>query len=330
VIYAGIDEAGYGPLLGPLVVARAVFGIDEPDDAGAALHSADPFGLRHRLTGIVTETASETTADSVVVNDSKLLYTPATGLRVLERGVLGLLPGDLPTGLPALLELVALDEGSQALSLPWYTEWPGDAPEIPAELPREELEALRPHIATALGPLGVSVEEVRAAVVFEDRFNELVGRTSNKALCSWGFVARHLRELWRDHGAATLRIFVDRQGGRRSYGGLLVQEFPGARIETRAETAAFSRYLVESGGRSMEVSFQVEADRAHLPVALAAMNAKYLRELLMRRFQHFWLVRAPEVKPTAGYYGDGRRFIRELLPLLPALGIDAAGLIRLR
>jgi len=29
LVYAGIDEAGYGPMFGPFVVARSVFKIDE-------------------------------------------------------------------------------------------------------------------------------------------------------------------------------------------------------------------------------------------------------------------------------------------------------------
>ena len=34
LIYAGIDEAGYGPMLGPLCVASSVFVLDEHDPAG--------------------------------------------------------------------------------------------------------------------------------------------------------------------------------------------------------------------------------------------------------------------------------------------------------
>ncbi len=59
----GIDEAGYGPLLGPLVVGISVFRI--PGEGNA---------LSARL--------------PVVVDDSKKLFSRATGLGRLEEGVL--------------------------------------------------------------------------------------------------------------------------------------------------------------------------------------------------------------------------------------------------
>jgi hypothetical protein len=60
------------------------------------------------------------------------------------------------------------------------------------------------------------------------------------------------------------------------------------------------------------VEFGVDADCEHLPVALASMSAKYLRELLMQRFNDYWRGLAPAVTPTAGYYQDALRFLEDL------------------
>ena len=79
----------------------------------------------------------------------------------------------------------------------------------------------------------------------------------------------------------------------------------------------------------MTVSFLVDAETQHMPVALASMIAKYTRELLMARFQDWFTQRAPQVKPTAGYALDAQRFWREVEPLLPALAVDPALLRRL-
>ena len=49
-----------------------------------------------------------------------------------------------------------------------------------------------------------------------------------------------------------------------------------------------------------------------LPVAAASMLSKYLREMLMRRFNAFWKIHDPELTPTAGYYNDGLRFLRDI------------------
>jgi hypothetical protein len=58
------------------------------------------------------------------------------------------------------------------------------------------------------------------------------------------------------------------------------------------------------------------------------MTAKYVRELLMMRFQRYWREMAPQVRPTFGYFGDGRRFLDEIEPILERLQIDRATLIR--
>ena len=67
-----------------------------------------------------------------------------------------------------------------------------------------------------------------------------------------------------------------------------------------------------------------------LPVAVASMLSKYLREALMRRFNAFWQTHLPEVSPTAGYYGDGARFLQDIDSKRRELGIADAELVRSR
>jgi len=73
----------------------------------------------------------------------------------------------------------------------------------------------------------------------------------------------------------------------------------------------------------LSVLFQPEAEMAHLTVALASMTAKYCRELLMKRFNLYWNVQAsdrglPELKPTAGYRSDARRWLHDARELVDA------------
>jgi hypothetical protein len=49
-----------------------------------------------------------------------------------------------------------------------------------------------------------------------------------------------------------------------------------------------------------------------MPVALASMIAKLTRELAMMRFNRYFAARMPELKPTAGYYGDAGRWLRDI------------------
>jgi hypothetical protein len=60
------------------------------------------------------------------------------------------------------------------------------------------------------------------------------------------------------------------------------------------------------------------------------MLSKYLREALMRRFNAFWQRHLPDLEPTAGYYGDGTRFLRDIKPIRKQLAIEDALLVRCR
>jgi hypothetical protein len=65
-----------------------------------------------------------------------------------------------------------------------------------------------------------------------------------------------------------------------------------------------------------------------LPVALGSMLSKYLRELHMILFNRYWCERRPDLKPTAGYSVDARRFLEDIAPLRRELGIEDQLLIR--
>ena len=60
------------------------------------------------------------------------------------------------------------------------------------------------------------------------------------------------------------------------------------------------------------------------------MTAKYLRELSMRAFNAYWASHVPNLKPTAGYPVDARRFKREIAVAQKSLEIDDCLLWRSR
>ena len=70
-------------------------------------------------------------------------------------------------------------------------------------------------------------------------------------------------------------------------------------------------------GRSIEFTVGGEA---RLPVAVASMTAKYVRELAMLAFNAFWEARQPGLVATAGYPVDATRWRRAA-----AAAVDRSG-----
>ena len=329
LIYAGIDEAGYGPFFGPLTVGCCVLAIPKLD-VDAPLPD-----LWRRLNKAVCRTLSERRG-RIAVNDSKKLTTPAAGIAHLERGCLafgglaGLHPGDVGGWLDAMGELWHREDGA----LPWYAATdavPWQA--LPAAVDPGELAVSRGLLQSTASRIGVGVARLRCAMVPEDRFNLMAAATRSKAAVSFTSVTGHLQAIYRDHGEHRPTVVVDRQSGRTRYRDLLAMGFPQSEVSVERESRGASEYRVRGGHTSggaaaMRVQFLAEAERQHLPVALASMLAKYSRELLMQRFKAWWAERLPEVKPTAGYGSDAKRWWSEVRGELDRLGVDERSLRR--
>ncbi len=190
-------------------------------------------------------------------------------------------------------------------------------------------------LAAAMGAARVRPLSLRCVLVGEASFNETVRTKGTKAATTLGAIGAHLRfvlERWGgdvvgdvgdvgDAGEATsLRIVCDRLGGRTRYAGALAGLI-GAEVVPIEESSRVSRYQIKRGEADADadtdtdadivISFMPEAESRHLPVAMASMTAKLVRELAMARFNHYWQRRLPGLKPTAGYVQDARRWLDE-------------------
>lgn len=315
MILAGIDEAGYGPILGPLVVGACAVRIDQPD------------ALWDRLRRIVGR-SRDRSGKRLHVADSKKVYSPSIGVRELERSVAVVAamrygPLDRPQ---ALLESVCPDERADLVSTPWYADadhgWLDNTPSglsIDLNVARHEFERA-----------GVGVEAYRAHVVTERTLNRMFGATRNKAATSFTFVARHMQGLMDAFAEEGLTIWCDRQGGREHYGPLLRTMFPEWELSIEHETEKRADYTLWRGQTRVALTFAEKAEDQAMPVALASMLAKYLREMLMHRFNGYWKRLQPDLTPTAGYWVDGQRFLRDIEPTCRKLGVDPGVLARER
>jgi len=87
---------------------------------------------------------------------------------------------------------------------------------------------------------------------------------------------------------------------------------------------------LQAGGKAMRMHFVVGADGRFLPVSLASMVSKYLRELLIGSLNRYFIGFSADLKPTAGYWKDGLRFIEDIKANLPHVQFNSNQLIRSR
>ncbi len=300
----GIDEAGYGPNLGPLVLTLIACRVPEEGETD----------LWQRLRECIRRHDDE--ADGrLVVADSKQVYSTARGLGELEATALAALGGfcaDTGT-LHRLLESIAGEHLHELRAEAWYageTPLPTQAQAIAAQRLREASAAAQVHWGYC-----------RCAVVCPPRFNELVERWDSKAVVTGLALVQLLRGCLEATAAEPMHIVVDKLGGRNQYSVLLQEAFYRGFVVAEEEGAQRSVYRVEGLDREARIRFVPRADAEHFCVALASMVSKYLRELLMLEFNRFWQRHVPDLKPTAGYPGDAARYFEAIRPALERLGI---------
>ena len=317
MIHVGLDEAGYGPLLGPLVVGAAAFRVHDV--------SARTVTLRERLVGIVCDAAGPRTKNPlpVPIDDSKAVHG-RFGVPGLARGVALASVGSgrlAPTDLSDWLERFA-DRGPRAFDGdPWFA-----GPE------KERIAAFEAPAGLREAMLLRGVEPVALVVSPATPFelNDAFDRLDNKGRVLFLATAALLVRVIGEFPGESMSVVLDRQGGRLDYDAYLAEVFPYQRLRREPSTKGITRYRFEEGGREVRLAFTTKGDRVDLPTGLASMAAKLTRELFMARLNAWFRERMPDVKPTAGYVEDGRRFLADVASVLRVERVDLRRLVRSR
>ena len=209
-ILIGMDEAGYGPNFGPLVVAATAWEVAD-EDSGFSVQGSEElrnsdFGLRiangstqsatrlsspksirdpqseievdlyRRLRNIVAKSASER---RIAIADSKALYHPGAGLRQLERGVHSFLKAIRAplTCWSEIVDVCAADCDGNHHKLCWHD---GFNCTLPVDATADELSRLAVRFARTCDTAGVRPIAMQARLVFPAQFNELVEHYGTK------------------------------------------------------------------------------------------------------------------------------------------------------
>jgi hypothetical protein len=112
VVLVGIDEAGFGPILGPLVVSSSTFSLPHH------LLTSDLWQVLRRS----LSNRRKRLAGRLLIADSKKAYSRSLGIKHLERTVLTSLKclGKKPATLAELVELLCPSCLERLSDYPWY------------------------------------------------------------------------------------------------------------------------------------------------------------------------------------------------------------------
>jgi len=317
-VLVGIDEAGFGPILGPLVVSSTTFAL--PPE----LVHAD---LWHVLRKSVGRTRKRL-AGRLLIADSKKAFSRASGIMQLQRTVLAALRclDRQPRTLSGLLALICPACLPRLARYPWYS----NAGEFQLDGNQADVEIASAVLADDLAACGIRLLDLNSFCFDVALYNSLVRKVKNKASVLFTATAGLIQQAFDAHGLDQLQIVIDRQGGRVHYRKPLQRMFEGMELRVLAEDPRTSSYELKYRRRTMRLHFVVSADDRFLPVALASMVSKYIRELLVASINRYFADLVGNITPTAGYWKDGLRFFRELKKRLPDWQINENHLLRCR
>lgn len=318
-ILAGLDEAGFGPVLGPLVVSGVAFRVPEDKldrclwDTLKASCTATPGRSDRRL----------------VVADSKHLYHSRGGLAPLERAALVMLAvaGYRPPSWRALLDQLTPDAKEQLDHYPWYA---GTDVSLPLSDGVGDIATQANAIRRDCVEQRIEFQGVFSETLPAGHYNRLVRNTRNKAVVLSGLAMRVVDRILRAAPRERVRLCIDRLGGRTHYREVLMTALAGYDLQILEESETRSAYRMVRSSRTCEIEFVRGGEARHFPVALASVYSKYLRELYMHVFNGYWSRQVAGLRPTAGYYTDGRRWLSEASAELDRRSIDRSILVRER
>ena len=318
VILVGIDEAGYGPILGPLVVSSSIFSVP---------HNLLATDLWQILSKSVSDRRKRL-AGRLLIADSKKAYSKSIGIKHLERTVLTALKclGKEPATLTELLELLCPSCLERLSDYPWYQ----DIGDYSLSIDTADKEIASAVLADDLASNGIELLDLKSCCLDVAYYNKMVAAVKNKANVLFSATCGLIKNAYDNFAGDDLQIIVDRQGGRVHYRKNLQRMFGDMELKILRESPATSSYELQAGGKAMRVHFVVGADGRFLPVSLTSMVSKYLRELLIGSINRYFAGFGAELKPTAGYWKDGLRFIEDIKTNLPHVQFDSDQLIRSR
>ena len=237
--------------------------------------------------------------------------------------------GSVPENLGDLLQYIGADCVESLAEYPWY----GDLIlERPLKFDGDDMAIGANALKHDMKMNHISLLHLWSRPLLAGEFNRQVELSKNKATVLFSRVSQFIYEVFQKYGGQehNLQILIDKLGGRAHYRQQLQRIFPDLQMKILKEEGQISSYHLTGSGQSIKIHFLVKGDDRHLPIALASMASKYLRELFMEIFNEWFQGECNDLKPTAGYYVDGKRFLEDLKSRVDMKRIPSHLLIRQR
>ncbi len=264
----GIDENGYGPMLGPLVVTGVLLEFD-----------GEPF----------EELKTENFNFPIKVQDSKKVFsrTPSSYAagEILTWGIL-LAGGFEATDIRTMIKKISGEDVNLH-------------PEI--EVPIWAKKAINLEIPAYLKKVGIRVLEIKAKIVHPRDFNEMLEFVENKALLDYLLFEHLLYRMQFDFDVA----MMGKIGGTKFYESNFFMHTGAQVVETYEEKKEISGYRLMLPHRVFDAYFILNGDEKYLPITLASIIGKYLREVFMLSLNYEAGFKDP-IPYASGYRHDSR------------------------
>ncbi|MGB8329733.1 MAG: hypothetical protein WCE62_06365 [Polyangiales bacterium] len=294
----GVDENGLGPRLGPLVATSV--GLETARYARRAL-------ARRGLTLGLTD-SKETGGFG------RMGFTESVALALLERGGAG-----LPRSADGLLDRVSPDSRRHLRA-----RCPDDGTAEQCWAVDLQLPAFGGDVSYGnelldklVGRSSLRIVDVQSRIACAGLLNARLAAGANKLAVDLELFEDLIASMHSRRGFPML-VVCGMIGGIRDYASRLSRFVPD-RVEPLAARRGQRRYRVAGVG---ELRFEVDADARHLPVALASIVGKYVREVCMRRIGEFYRLGDPDLQLVSGYHDPvTTRFVEASEPSRHRLGI---------
>ena len=278
MLVMGVDENGLGPRLGPLVATSVALQV--PRYARSVLCDR---GLALGLTD-----SKETGGFG------RMGFAESVALALVKRG-----GGGLPVSVDGFLDRVSPDTRSRLRARCPDEPTAGQCWAVNLPLPAfgGDVSWGEQLLDQLVGRSSLRIVDVQSRIACAGVLNAKLAAGKNKLAVDLELFEDLICAVHDRHDSPLLAV-CGMIGGIRDYASRLAR-FEPHRVGELPSRRAQRRYRIDGVG---EIRFEVDADARHLPVALASIVGKYVREICMRRIGEFYRQGSPELKLASGYH----------------------------